>query len=90
MNTSQATSSDYPLQFCVHHWVKNERVAMRVARKIWPKIFDIIDFWKGLLESKKPGKGKIGVNYFCLIQKNQLVALKLQFFEDIAKTLILF
>ena len=63
---------------------------MRVARKIWPKIFDIIDFWKGLLESKKPGKGKIGVNYFCLIQKNQLVALKLQFFEDIAKTLILF
>ena len=50
---------DYPLQFCANRWVENERVAMR-AREIWPKIVEIIDFWKGLPKSKKPGKRKIG------------------------------
>ena len=61
------------------------------ATKIWPKIIEIIDFWKGLPKSKKPGKGKNGANtryeHLCSIQKDPLVPLKLQFFEDIAKTL---
>ena len=61
------------------------------AREIWPKIVEIIDFWKGLPKRKKSGKGKIGANtsydHLCSIQKDPLVPLKLQFFEDIAKTL---
>ena len=61
------------------------------AREIWPKIIEIIDFLKGLCNSKKPGKGKIQANtsydHLSLIQKDPLVPLKLQFFEDIAKTL---
>ena len=52
---TQPISSDYPLQFCALCWVKTERVAMK-AREIWPKIVEIIDFSKGLLKSKKPGK----------------------------------
>ena len=89
---TQAISSDYPLQFCAHCWVENERVAMRArAREIWPKIVEIIGFWKGLPKSKKPGKGKFGANtsygHLCSIQRDPLVPLKLQFFEDISKTL---
>ena len=83
-------SSVYALQLCAHRWVKNERVTTR-AREIWPKIVKIIDFWKGFPKSKKPGKRKTGANtsydHLCSIQKNPVVPLKLQFFEDIAKTL---
>ena len=61
------------------------------AIKIQPKIVEIIDFRKGCHKSKRPGKGKIGRNtsydLLCFIQKDSLVPLKLQFFEDIAKTL---
>ena len=61
------------------------------AREIWPKIVEIVDFWKGLLKSKIPEKGKTGTNtsydHLCLIQKDPLVPLKLHFFEDIAKIL---
>ena len=43
------------------------------AREIWPKIVEIIEFWKGLPKSKKPGKGKIVANtsydHICSIQK---------------------
>ena len=43
------------------------------AREIWPKIVEMIDFWKGLPKSKKPGKGKIVANtsydHICSIQK---------------------
>ena len=64
------------------------------ARDIWPKIVEIIDFWKGLPKSKKPGKEKIGANtsydHLCSIQGDPLVPLKLQFFEDIAKTQFFF
>ena len=59
------------------------------AREIWPKIVKIIEFWKGI--PKKARKGKIGANtsydHLCSIQKDPLVPLKLQFFENIAKTL---
>ena len=59
--------------------------------EIYLLIVEIIDFWKGLPNSKKTGKGKIGANtiynHVCLIQKGPLVPRKLQFFEDIAKTL---
>ena len=58
---TQAISPGYPLQFCAHRWVKNEGLAIR-AREIWPKIVEIIDFWKALPKCKKPGKGKIGAN----------------------------
>ena len=61
------------------------------ARKIWPKIIEFVDFQKGLLKSKNPGKGKIGASisydHLCLIQKDPLVPLKLQLFEDTANTL---
>ena len=61
------------------------------AREVWTKIVEIIDFWKGLPKSKKPGNGKSGANtiydHLRSIQKDPLVPLKLQFIEDIAKTL---
>ena len=50
-------------------------------------------FGKVLPKNKKPGKQKIWIwantsyNYFFSIQKDLIVSLKLQFFEDIAKTL---
>ena len=55
---TQAISSDYPLQFCANRWVENGSVSMR-TRKIWPKVVEIINFWKGLLKSKKPGKERL-------------------------------
>ena len=48
-------------------------------------------FGKIFLKEKKIVKGKIGANsiydHHCSIQKDPLVPLKLEFFEDIAKTL---
>ena len=88
---TSATDKDYALKFCFHRWIENELVARR-AQKIWPKYVEIIEFWRGLSKSKQPGKGKEGQNkkYDRLIiehEKDVLVPLKLQFFEEVAKQL---
>ena len=54
-----ATESEYPLKFCGHRWVENENVARR-AREIWPKIMEIVEFWKSLPKSKQPGQENQG------------------------------
>ena len=56
-----AKISDYPLQFCSHRWVENEIVARRPI-EIWPRMVEIVRFWKGLLKSNQPGKGVPGAN----------------------------
>ena len=55
---TQGISSDYPLQFCVHRWVENERVATRV-RKIWPSIVETIDFGKVFRKEKSQEKERL-------------------------------
>ena len=55
---TQGISSDYPLQFCVHFWVENERVATRV-RKIWPSIVETINFGKVFLKEKSQEKERL-------------------------------
>ena len=85
-----ATDKDYALKFFSHRWIENE-IAARTAQKIWPKYVEITEFWGDLPKSKQPGKGKEGQNksYDRLIeyQKDVLVPLKLQFFEEVAKQL---
>ena len=49
------------INFILQKGSKGQRVAMR-AREMQPKIVKIIDFWKGLLKQKKPGKLKIGAD----------------------------
>ena len=36
-----AKTSDYPLQFCSHHWIKNE-IVMKRAVEIWPIMVEIV------------------------------------------------
>ena len=55
-NVSLATKEDYPLLFCVTHWVENQLVAKK-AQSIWPKIVAVVDFWPTLPKSKQPGRG---------------------------------
>ena len=87
---TSATDKDYALKFCSHRWTENELVARR-AQKIWPNYVEINESWRGLPKSKQPGKGKEVQNkiYGRLIehQKDVLVPLKLQFFEEVAKQL---
>ena len=87
---TSAADKDYALKFRSYRWIENELVARR-AQKIWPKYVEIIEFWRGLPKSKQLGKGKEGQNksYDRLIehQKDVLVPLKLQFFEEVAKQL---
>ena len=47
-----AKTSDYPLQFCSHRWVENEIFAKRAA-EIWPRMVEIVQFWKGLPKSNQ-------------------------------------
>ena len=85
-----ATESEYPLKFCGHCRVENENVAWR-AREIWPKIIEIVEFWKSLPKSKQPGQGKPGQNtsyeHLCKIYKDSFIPLKFQFYEEMAKSL---
>lgn len=82
-----ASEQEYPLQFCSTRWIENERVAKR-AQLVWPKVVEIVGFWKGLQKSKQPGQGKPGANksYDTLLkyQNDVLVPLKLQFFQEVA------
>ena len=54
-----AKMSDYPLQFCLYHWLENEIVAKRVI-EIWFRMVELVRFWKGLSKSKQPGEGVPG------------------------------
>lgn len=40
---TSATSSDYPLNFCLYHWIENLNVAKQ-AQIIWSKIVKVIKF----------------------------------------------
>ena len=85
-----ATHTEYPLKFCAHQWIENASVAKR-AQIIWPKIIEVLRFWKVLPKSKQPGKGKIGQNtsFDCLAKAvdDPTIPLKLRFFEEIAMSL---
>ena len=64
---TSATSSDYPLKFCSYRWIENVNVAKR-AQIIWPKIVEVVKFWKGLPKTKQPvkGKPKQNIRFDCL------------------------
>ena len=87
---TEALESDYPLKFCNHQWVENKNVAKR-AKAVWHKIATMTEFWVGLPKSKQPELGQCGKNssYHPLhnCYKDPLVPVKLQFFEEIAKSL---
>ena len=79
-----AKTSDYLLQFCSHGWVENEIVAKR-AIEIWPRMVEIIRFWKGLSKSSQTGKGVSDANIsFDHLKKaidDPLIPVKLAFFS---------
>ena len=81
-----AKTSDYPLQFWLHCWVENEIVAKR-AIEIWPRMVEIVRFWKGLSKSNQPGKGVPGANTsFNHLKKaidDPLIPIKLAFFQEL-------
>ena len=85
-----ATRTEYPRKFCAHRWIENASVAKR-AQIIWPKIIEVVRFWKGLPKSKQPGKGKIGQNtsFDCLAKAvdDSTIPLKPRFFVEIAMSL---
>ena len=54
------SKTDYCLCFCFHRWVENHIV--KKAQVIWPKVFEVLDFWKALSKWKQPGQWKQGVN----------------------------
>ena len=86
---TEAIESDYPLKFCSHQWVENEDVA-KCAEAVWHKILTITEFWVGSPKSKQPGLGQHGKNssydHLRNCYKDPLVPVKLQFFEEIAKS----
>ena len=87
---TEASENDYPLPFCAHRWVENERVAKK-ARAMWDKIPVIVDYWKTLSKAKQPGQGKLGANtsydHLCVAHTDVLIPVKLLFFEEVAKSL---
>ena len=87
---TNARESDYPLPFCCHRWLENERVAKK-ARSLWDKIPVIVDYWKGLLRSKQQGQGEVGANtsydHLCVAYKDPLFPAILLFFEEVARSL---
>ena len=87
---TSASKSDFSLRFCSHGWIENDVVAKK-AFSIWPKMIEVLDFWKGLPKSKQAGQGRPGENKsyeFLLSQMNDpLEPVKLRFFEETAKKL---
>ena len=88
--TSAENESDFPLRFCSHRWVENEIVARR-AQVIWPKIVEVVKYWKTLPKSKQPGQGKPEINksYQTLLKNytDPMVLLRLTFFEEVSRKL---
>ena len=66
---TSASKSDFPFSFCSLRWVENDVVAKKPL-SIWPKMIEVLDFWKGLPKSKQPGRGRPGkakvMNYYSL------------------------
>ena len=87
---TEALESDYPLKFCSHQWIESEDVAKR-AKVVWHKIVTITEFWVGRPKRKQPGLGQHGKNFsydhLHNCYKDPLVPVKLQFFEEITKSL---
>ena len=90
---SLAAKEDYPLLFCATRWVENPLVAKNF-QTIWPKIVAVADFWSTLPISKQPGRGdrKANKSYEVPLSKcrDQLIAVKFQFFEEIASRMNIF
>ena len=59
--------------------------------EIWPKIIEIVKYWKSLPKSKQPGYGKVGNNtsydYLVTSINDSVIPLKIIFLEDGAKKL---
>ena len=51
---------DYPLRFCSHRWVENQDVSKR-ALTVWPKIVEIVEYWKSLPKSKHPENRQLNI-----------------------------
>ena len=66
---TSASKSDFPFSFCSLRWVEND-VVVKKPLSIWPKMIEVLDFWKGLPKSKQPGWGRPGkakvMNYYSL------------------------
>ena len=77
---------EYPLQFCLHHWLENEIVAKR-AIEIWPRMVELVRFWKGLSKSNQPREGVPGANTgFDHLKKainGPRIPIKLAFFRNL-------
>ena len=88
--TSAENESDFPLGSCSHRWVENEIVARR-AQVIWPKIVEVVKYWKTLPKSKQPGQGQPEKNksYQTLLKNHTdpMVLLRLGFFEEVSRKL---
>ena len=52
------SKSDFPLCFCSHRWVEND--VAKKAVSTWQKMIEVLDFRKGLPQSKQPGQGRLG------------------------------
>ena len=87
---TSASKSDFPYCICSHRWYENDFIVKKPL-SIWPKRIEVLDFWKGLPKSKRPGRGRPGENksYEFLLSRmiDSLVPVKLRFFEETAKKL---
>ena len=50
---TSVSKSDFSLCFFSRRWVDNNVVAKK-ALSIWPKVIEVLDFWKELPKSKQP------------------------------------
>ena len=76
----------YPLQFCLHQWAENEKVAVR-AIAVWKNIRIVVTFWMTLPKSKQ--LSEVNESYICLkaTVTDSLMLVKFKFFANTAKVL---
>ena len=82
------SKSDFPLRFCSHRWVEND--VAKKAVSTWPKMIEVLDFRKGLPQSKQPGQGRLGKKklwIFTFQMNGPLVPAKFHFPEQMPKKL---
>ena len=78
-----SNKKEFPILLVSHRWVENKPVAKK-AREIWPKIVEILKYWKSLPKSKQPGYGRVGNNisydYLVTSIADPLIPVKIMFF----------
>ena len=88
---TDSTEKNYPMEFVTHRWVENVVVAKK-AKLIWSKIIEVGSYWQQLPKNKQRGIGKPRANtsyeYLCITVKDCLVPVKLLFFEEVAKKIL--